>query len=168
MQKHSKINFEQILEENKGSIYRICKIYAVNPIEPQDLFQEVVYQLWKALPTFKGKSKINTWIYSIALNVCGRANTRFGKKNSKTTQLEAIEFIPKADNIAPEEELKITALRACIALLKEEERSIVILSLEGLKYKEIGEITGLTENHIAVKMKRIKKILLRCITQKIK
>ena len=49
--------FKEILEENKASIYRICSIYAVAPVEPQDLFQEVVYHLWKSLPSFQGKSK---------------------------------------------------------------------------------------------------------------
>ena len=46
--------------------------------------------------------------------------------------------------------------------------SIIILYLEELPYKEIAAITGLSENHIAVKMKRIRKILLDCITPKLK
>ena len=52
--------FEEILERNKHKIYRICNIYAIPPIEPQDLFQEVVYQIWKSLDSFKGNSSIDT------------------------------------------------------------------------------------------------------------
>jgi len=63
----SEISFEQILEKNKQKIYRICRIYAVAPIEPQDLFQEVVFQIWKSLENFKGKSSIDTWYIKLRL-----------------------------------------------------------------------------------------------------
>ena len=65
MQNQLEQAFGQIIEDNKDKIYRICKIYSVSPLEPQDLFQEVVIQIWKSLSTFKGKSNINTWIYKI-------------------------------------------------------------------------------------------------------
>ena len=55
-----KETFEQLLENNKAKIYRICKIYAVSPLEPQDLFQEVIFAIWKSLPIFKGNSSIDT------------------------------------------------------------------------------------------------------------
>ena len=64
-----KETFEQLLENNKAKIYRICKIYAVSPLEPQDLFQEVIFAIWKSLPTFKGNSSIDTWIYSTDLPI---------------------------------------------------------------------------------------------------
>ena len=76
-------NFEHLLETNKETIYRICRIYAVSPIEPQDLFQEVVYQIWRSLGSFKGKSSINTWIYRIALNVCMRSKLKLEKSEKK-------------------------------------------------------------------------------------
>ena len=76
-----KETFEQLLENNKAKIYRICKIYAVSPLEPQDLFQEVIFAIWKSLPTFKGNSSIDTWIYRITLNICLRS-----KQKSEKTQ----------------------------------------------------------------------------------
>ena len=83
-------------------------------------------------------------------------------------RLDAIQFEPKASvpNIAQQEKYK--ALHACIHTLNKIDQSIVILSLDELPHKEIAKITGLTENHIAVKMKRIRKVLLSCITSKLR
>ncbi|UBM61336.1 sigma-70 family RNA polymerase sigma factor [Candidatus Sulfidibacterium hydrothermale] len=167
MQKTKTKTFEQIVEENKGKIYRICKIYAVSPLEPQDLFQEVIYAIWKSISTFKGNSNIDTWIYKITLNICLRSKQKLDKKNFKTVHLESIQFVPVEIPLEKTQLEKYKALTSCISSLNKNNKSIIILYLEGLKYKEIAEITGLTENHIAVKMKRIKKTLLNCITNKL-
>ena len=159
--------FEQILENNKEKIYRICKIYTVSPLEPQDLFQEVIFAIWKSFSAFKGNSSIDTWIYRITLNICLRSKQKSEKTYNKALQLESIQFIPLVIPIENNQQEKYIALSSCISKLNNENKSIIILYLEELKYKEIAEITGLTENHIAVKMKRIKKILLDCITNKI-
>ncbi|MCF2875729.1 MULTISPECIES: RNA polymerase sigma factor [unclassified Tenacibaculum] len=168
MQNQKNQTFEQIIEINKEKIYRICRIYAVNPIEPEDLFQEVVYQIWKSYASFKGKSSIDTWIYRITLNVCMRSKEKLNKKNYKTIRLDAIQFTSKETTTTSLEDKKYKALQNCISALTPKNKSIVILSLEGLAYKEIAKTKDLTENHIAVKMKRIRKILLDCITSKIK
>lgn len=167
MQNQLNQTFEELIEANKGRIYRICRIYAVNPIEPEDLFQEVVYQIWKSYESFEGKSAINTWIYKIALNVCIRFKEKLNKRNDKTIRLNAIHVIPKETTNTDDDE-KYNALRSCISTLKPIDKSIVVLSLEELPYKEIAKVTGLSENHVAVKMRRIRKVLLNCITKKIK
>lgn len=160
-------NFEDILETNKEKIYRICRIYAVSPIEPQDLFQEVVYQIWKSIDSFKGSSTVDTWIYRIALNVCMRSKLKLEKRNTKTIRLDAIQFkvaeIPKDQT----DDEKYQLLKQCIATLNESDTSIILLYLEELSYREIAAVTGLTENHIAVKMKRLRKKILDCITSKL-
>jgi RNA polymerase sigma-70 factor (ECF subfamily) len=168
MQIQADRTFEQILEENKDKIFRICRIYAVSPIEPQDLFQEVVFQIWKSFSTFKGKSDISTWIYRIALNVCINSKKKLGKNNSKMIRLESIQFVPAADTPDSSQQEKYLALHGCISTLNEIDQSIVILYLEEQPYKEIALVTGLSENHVAVKMKRIRKVLLDCISSKIK
>lgn len=168
MQHQENQTFEQALEANKGKIYRICRIYAVNPIEPEDLFQEVVYQIWKSYASFKGKSSVDTWIYRIALNVCIRARGRFNKKNEKTSRLNSIQFAATETTRSSIEDQKYAALQSCIQTLKDIDKSVVTLTLEELPYKEIATVTGLSENHIAVKMKRIRKALFTCITSKIK
>lgn len=168
MQNLTEQDFSEILEENKHKIYRLCKIYAVSPIEPQDLFQEVVIQVWKSLPTFKGNSNISTWVYKIAINVCYTSKARLEKKSNNFVRLDSIKIQPAEIPPDQDQKEKYLVLRECISTLNEVDKSIVVLSLEELPYKEISEITGLTENHIAVKMKRIRKSLLKCITQKLK
>jgi len=168
MQNQTEQAFSEILEENKHKIYRICKIYAVSPIEPQDLFQEVVIQIWKSLPTFKGNSSINTWVYKIAINVCYTSKARLEKKNLNPVSLESIKFLPAENSPGTDLLEKYDELKDCISSLNTLDKSIVVLSLEDLPYKEIAVITGMTENHIAVKMKRIRKLLLKCITKKLK
>jgi RNA polymerase sigma-70 factor (ECF subfamily) len=166
MRNKSESNFEQILEDNKHKIYRVCKIYSVAPLEPQDLFQEVVFQIWKSLDNFKYKSSIDTWVYKIALNVCLRSKIKFDKSNNKTERFESIHFTPVEQEIDAAEQEKFQYLKECIATLNESDTSILVLYLDELSYKQIAEIIGLSENHIAVKMKRIRKKLFECIRPK--
>jgi RNA polymerase sigma-70 factor (ECF subfamily) len=162
------LTFNQVIEVNKEKIYRICKIYAVAPFEPKDLFQEVILQIWKSFSTFNNKSDIGTWIYKIAINVCYSSKLKFDKKQLKTDRLESIQFVPVDIPADKNQQEKYQALSDCISSLDESEKSIIILYLEDLPYKQIATIIGLTENHVAVKMKRIRKMLLDCITKKMK
>ncbi|WP_106793223.1 RNA polymerase sigma factor [Aquimarina sp. Aq78] len=162
-----KLVFNQIIEDNKDKIYRICRIYAISPIEPQDLFQEVIIHIWESYSTFKGKSNISTWIYKISLNVCSRSKMKFKKSNDKLVRFESIQFILTENIPENNNQENYQALHSCISTLNESDRAIIILYLDELPYKEIATITGLTENHIAVKMKRIRKLLFDCITLKI-
>lgn len=162
------ITFEELLEENKHRIFRICRIYAVLPLEPQDLFQEVVFQIWKSFSTFKGKSSINTWVYKIAINVCLRSKMKLDKSNSKIDRFESIQFVPAEPEVDTFEQEKFQYLKECIATLNEGDTSLIVLYLDDLSYKEIALIIGLSENYIAVKMKRIRGELFECIKPKIK
>lgn len=167
MRNISKINFNELLEQNKHKIYRICKVYAVSPLEPQDLFQEVVFQIWKSLASFKGTSNVSTWIYKITLNVCLRSKLKIDRQQDKLVRLDAIHFLSESPISDDSDIEKYQFLRDCIASLNESDTAIVILYLEDVSYREIANITGLSENHIAVKMKRIRKRLFDCITPKL-
>ena len=168
MENKLEMNFEQILVENKNKIFRICKVYATPPLEPQDLFQEVIFQIWKSLDRFKGESSIDTWLYKITINVCLRSKMKLEKGNNKTDRLESIDFTPAEKENDDSDQEKFRYLKQCIDTLNESDTSVVVLYLEDLSYKEIALITGLSENHIAVKMKRIRKKLFACIAPKIK
>jgi len=159
--------FEEILERNKHKIYRICSVYTVPPLETQDLFQEVVYQIWNSLNSFKGNSSIDTWVYKISINVCLRSKMKLNKNYSKTDRLESIRFTPVEKEIYTTEQERLKYLKECISTLNETDKALVVLYLDDLSYKEIAAIIGLSENHIAVKMKRIRKKLFDCITPKI-
>jgi RNA polymerase sigma factor (sigma-70 family) len=168
MRDKMEINFEQILKRNKHKIYRICRIYAVDPIEPQDLFQEVVFQILKSLDSFKGKSSIDTWVYKIAINVCLRSKLKLDQSNHQIEKFKSIHFVAMKEKVDAFEQEKFQYLKECIATLNETDTSLIVLYLDDLPYKEIAIIIGLSENHIAVKMKRIRKKLFECIMPKIK
>lgn len=159
--------FNEILDSNKHKLLRICAIYALPPYEPQDLFQEVILQIWKSLDSFDGKATIDTWVYRICLNVCLRSKTNLDKSHSITERLESIRFIPTANETNTLEEEKLHFLKECISTLNETDTYLIVLYLDELSYKEIAAIIGLSENHIAVKMKRIRRKLFDCITPKI-
>jgi len=161
-------SFEDLLDKNKQKIYRICRIYAVSPMEPQDLFQEVIFQIWKSIQGFKNQSAIDTWVYKITLNVCLRSKLRLDKSNGKKERLESIHISPLVEEVDESEQLKFQYLKECIDTLNETDASLILLYLDELPYKEIAAITGLSENYIAVKMKRIRVKLFECITPKIK
>ena len=159
--------FIRIIEDNKRRIYRLCNVYASNTYPSEDLFQEVVYQIWRSRNSFKGNSKIETWMYRIALNVCYGSVLDHKKKDEPFVKLDSIKVYDIKEKESREDDDRVVALQNCIKQLDKSDRSIVLLYLEEMKYKEISEIIGISENHVAVKMKRIKKKLLACLTPKI-
>ncbi|MFN8236785.1 MAG: RNA polymerase sigma factor [Chitinophagales bacterium] len=147
--------FIQTINTHQGILHKVCRIYCHTSHDRDDLFQEIVLQLWKAFPSFRNESKITTWMYRIALNT---AISGLRKKKIETTDLEkiAIQFEDKAsENV--DDDLK--QLYKAVEQLSDVEKSIVLLYLEDKPYEEIAEITGITANYVAVKMSRIKEKL---------
>lgn len=162
MEKEIEEKFLNELELNKESLLRICSMYTMDTEMQKDYFQEAILNIWKSLPSFKEKSSLKTWMYRITINVCLGLDTK-----KKKVKLDFVEFI---DDISFEKEEeksnpKLYKLRKCISRLDKSNTTIISLYLEGLAYKEIAQISGLTENHVAVKLKRIKKKLLNCMNQ---
>ena len=156
--------FLSALKENQDKLYRICSIYSDDNEDSKDLFQEVLVNIWKSMSSFKGNSSIGTWMFRIALNVCLRFKSKYTKNQKRFIRLDSLTI----SNIGSEKEEansneKLLALRKCIKKLNEGDKAIVALYLEGLAYREISDILGLSENHIAVKIKRIKSKLFNCI-----
>ncbi|WP_127137490.1 RNA polymerase sigma factor [Flagellimonas oceanensis] len=160
------IIFLSALEENQDKLYRICSIYSYSHEDAKDLFQEVLVHIWKSMNSFKGNSSISTWMYRIALNVCLRFKSKYTKNQKRFIRLDSMTIAnlgSEVNNGIDNE--KLLALRKCVKSLNEGDKAIVALYLEGLAYREISDILGLSENHIAVKIKRIKSKLLNCINE---
>ena len=155
--------FIKQISENKGIIHKICNIYCNNSEEKNDMMQEITLQLWKAFPNFRSNSKFSTWMYRIAINTA-ITNIRRSKKNPlKEVLFESqIEYPEKEDMAGLDEE--INQLYKAIAKLKEVDRAIILLYLEEKSYNEIGEILGLSEKNISVKLVRIKTKLENILT----
>jgi len=157
--------FIKILEANQQRIQKMCSMYTTTPEDCKDLVQEVILNLWKAYPSFKGKSAITTWIYRIILNVCLKKRF-YQQKGEPIISLDGLKFEPISETSQLESD-NFLALKACISELDFSDRAIIILFLEDMAYKEIAEIIGISENYIAVKIKRIKEKLAVCLKNKL-
>ncbi|MFW6289361.1 MAG: RNA polymerase sigma factor [Mariniphaga sp.] len=147
-----------IIKENQGIIHKVCNIYCDLEEDRNDLFQEIVAQLWKSYPSFRNDSKVTTWMYRVGLNT---AITFFkkSKRRPDRNQLSVENFQVADDGYDVETEEQIKLLKRAVSQLTGIEKSIVLLFLENKKYEEIAEITGITQNYVRVKMNRIKKKL---------
>lgn len=149
--------FVAVIKEHEGIIFKITKIYADDHEDQQDLFQEIVYQLWKSFASFKGNAKISTWIYRVALNT-SIAHINRKKKLLKRVPLEGILLNLSEENDAVMEE-KIALLYFQIKQLNEVEKALILLFLEGKSYEEIAGITGFTPSNVGTRLSRIKQKL---------
>ncbi|MGX9985423.1 RNA polymerase sigma factor [Chryseobacterium sp. POL2] len=155
--------FSQLIKNNQGLIIKVSRLYTNSIEDEQDLFQEIVLQLWRSYDSFKGNSKISTWMYRVALNT---AITLFRKKTKSplTDELDEVHFNYKQDE-DEEKQAQISLLYKVIKLLPNVERAIVMMYLDDVSYKEIAETLGITEVNARVKMNRLKKTLKELMTQ---
>lgn len=153
------VAFLKLVETHQQIIHKVCGIYRDRPEDREDLFQEIVFQLWKAYSAYQAKSKVSTWMYRIALNT---AMATFRKKKV-TLNLE--EKLPEKYDTAPVSELSENEeeLYRAIRQLNDAEKAIVSLYLEDYSHIEIGEIVGISENYVGVRMDRIKKKLKKIL-----
>lgn len=161
MTDHSE-RFLHLLSENQQAILRLCKAYTIRPEDRQDLFQEIVFNLWKSLPGFKDASSLKTWVYRVALNICIRYSMNSRKWQTRHVTIAGLEFrddrnIDSLQNLEAQE--MHDRLYAAIHNLKQVDKTIALLYLEDLSHQEICEITGLTTNNVSVRLNRLKKQL---------
>lgn len=145
--------FINLIKKNEGIILKICNIYCKEIEDRQDLYQDIVVQLWKSFPNFDRRSKITTWMYRIAFNT---AVSRY-RKEKKVPIKEAISDRLVSD--ASNEDENVRLLYLAIEGLNKIEKAITMLYMDGIKYKEIGEIMGLSESNVGFKINQIKRKL---------
>lgn len=145
--------FVELIKQNEGIIHKITRLYTDDNSSREDLYQEIVYQLWKGFKTFRGEALISTWLYRVALNTA-LLNLKKNKKRGRNVSLEFVQLKEEAYDPVVEERLKV--LYATIRKLGDVERGIIFLFLEGKKYQEIALITGLTSSNVGTRIARIK------------
>lgn len=143
--------FLATIQQHQGILHKLCRLYRDSPEDREDLFQEMIYQLWKSFPSFEGNAKISTWIYRIALNT---ALAGFRKRSIPVTYTDTFPEIPTA----PENNttLQQDQLFAALKQLSDADKAIIALYLEEMSYQEIAGIIGIDENYVGVKLNRIK------------
>lgn len=155
MEEKEKI-FVSILENHKGIIYKVANTYCYDKSDQDDLIQEITLQIWKSIDAFNEKYKWSTWIYRIALNTSISFYRKNKTRKEKTVGLSPIIEIPSAEEEHFEEE-NFVLLRRFIRELKEMDRALILLHLEGLSSQEIAEVIATTQTNVTSKISRIKK-----------
>lgn len=151
--------FNQLLEQSKGSIYRVCKAYLYDEQQTDDLFQEILIEIWRSMERFRSEAKWNTYIYRIAVNTAIKYNLKWKKSKNKT--IENVPTITLEEKI--EEENRFEQMHKAIQQLKPPDRLLISLVLEDLSYKEIAEILDSKVNLIGVRINRIKQRIIKII-----
>ena len=152
-----KEKFTKVIKANEGLIYKITTLYTDGTQDRKDLYQEIVYQLWKSFDTYKEQSKLSTWMYPVALNTA-IFHLKQTKKRVDTIpfELEMERMTEEGDN-AGEERIKI--LYEHIQHLNLLEKGIILLYLEAKSHEEIAEIVGISTSNVGTKISRIKEKL---------
>ena len=146
--------FAQMTREHKGTIYTVCYMFSNDADEVNDLFQEVLVNLWKGFEGFEHRSDIRTWIYRVSLNTCISLDRK--KRRSATVPLTMdINLFEDRD----EDTKQVDMLHKRISKLQPFDRAIVLLWLEDLSYEEIGQIVGITTKNVSVRLFRIREQL---------
>lgn len=150
--------FLTLIENNKKTIYKVSLMYADDGEHQQDIYQDIVLNLWTAFPNFRGNSKDSTWVYRIALNTCISELRRKKSKPLTTPLTYDLEQLMDDDGAYREQ---VRELYRLINRLSELERAIILLWLDEKSYDEIGSILGISTSNVGVKISRIKEKLRR-------
>ena len=146
--------FAQTVAEQKSTIYTVCYMFSQDADEVNDLFQEVLVNLWKGFEGFEHRSDVRTWVYRVALNTCISLDRK--RRRSKSVKLTMdINLFEDRD----EDTRQVDMLHRRISRLQPFDRAIVLLWLENLSYEEIGQIEGITAKNVSVRLFRIKEQL---------
>lgn len=146
--------FISLIKKHEGMLYKISRAYADTREDRQDLYQEIVYQLYKSYGSFKGKSQFSTWMYRVGLNTA-IAFLNQQKKRARTPDSDSIftSLFEQQDALMDE---RVAFLYEQIKQLKQADRGIILLLLEGKSYQEIAAITGFSSSNVGTRINRIK------------
>lgn len=156
----SEAQFLEQVRHNQGIIYKLVGLYANDAEEKKDLYQEILLQAWRGWPSFRQEAKFSTWLYRICLNTILTQKRKPQRINYKDS-LESIS--PAVQNGVVQKE-EVIRLRMAIRQLPETDRAIISMNLDGYENAEVAEMLGISNNHVAVKLHRIKQQLGNLLT----
>ena len=149
------------IEVHKGILHKVSKMYMDNRDDQQDLFQEIVCQLWKSYDTFRNKSQFSTWMYRVAINT---AIVFLKKEKRKVDKYQiASENIKEETDDSEIKESQIEHFYKAVQKLEKIDKAIIFYQLEGFSHKEIGDNLGISEGNARVKLNRAKEKLKEII-----
>jgi RNA polymerase sigma-70 factor (ECF subfamily) len=174
LRRHDERAFNELVETYEQRVFRLVLRMLGRRDEAEDMAQEVFVQVFKAISTFRGESKLSTWIYRIAVNLCKNRIKYLSRRHDSTQQ----ELEPMAERAPLSEAKGVTfgdvarpdhmvegfqvekIVQRCIAELDGDFREVLVLAdVEDLSYQEIAEITGLAEGTVKSRIHRARAML---------
>jgi RNA polymerase sigma-70 factor (ECF subfamily) len=161
------LQFRQWLGEHTGLLLKVVRSFAEGPADQDDLFQEILLQVWLSLPNFRDESKPTTWLYRVALNTALAWKRGEKKRRRKHGSLSIFDVAAPGVTSAEAErnDRIVDQLYAAIRALPPAKRALVVLYLDGFTYREIAAVVGISESNVGVSLNRIKKELAATITE---
>ncbi len=150
--------FEQTIRENAGVLHKLCRVYTYNADEYEELFQEMLVQIWRSTKSFRGEAKTSTWIYQICINTALSFRSKLVRHKKRFETLDGKIFAAPALDTAKGEQLQKPY--AAIRELKPIDRAIVSLYLDEKSYEETAQILSISETNVATRLMRLKKQLM--------
>ena len=141
-----------LIQQHSGIIHKVIGLYVDDTEDKKDLYQEILLQSWKSYAGFKENSTFSTWLYRVCLNTA----LTYRKKEESRKQIKEVNLTETIDQ--PKEEFEL--LYILIKKLNEVDRMLMTLHLDGYKNQEIAEISGMTANHVNVKIYRLKNSII--------
>lgn len=156
-------DFEQTIRENSGVLHKLCRVYTYDDHEYEELFQEMLVQIWQATANYRGDAKISTWVYQICINTVLSFRAKIVRHKNRFESLDGKVFVQPAD---PEEkDERLHRLYSAIRELKPVDRAIVSLYLDEKSYEETAQILGISKTNVATRLMRLKKQLMEKLAQ---
>lgn len=154
--------FRSWLIEHQGAVLKVARAYTYTTEDCQDLAQEILLQVWRSLPQFKGRASPSTWFYRVALNTALGWHRNERRRRARREPILAVEDLPVAGPDSARQMVEreaVERLYAAIRRLPKTDAALVLLYLDDLSYREIAEVLGLSEGNVGVKLTRAKKAL---------
>jgi RNA polymerase sigma-70 factor (ECF subfamily) len=149
--------FDRIVRLHGAALRRLALAYARTPADADDLFQEISFALWRSLPTFREECSERTFAFRIGHN---RGLTFRSRQRAGSTELtESLQDGAPGPDTLTTRAIERDRLLDAVRRLPESHRQVVLLSLEGLSQAEIGEVLGITEGNVAVRLSRARRSL---------
>ena len=145
-----------IVNDNRQMLYKVCYMYASDASELDDLYQEVLANLWQGLGSYRGDSRLSTWIYRVAFNTCVTYIRHNAKHGHGRVTLDAVSDFQCEDS---ERGQRLRHMYRLISCLDKMDKAIILMWLDEKSYDEISELTGLQRNTVATRLHRIKQKL---------
>ena len=160
--------FLELVNENRSRILRVCRVYSWNSADQDDLYQEVLFQIWRGMPGLKAKQFANTWLYRVAINTAISFVRKRASSSDRVVHFEHADLTRTIESRQATQENpddRIANLYNAIYKLNPVEKALVTLFLEDLTYEQIAEATGISANNVGVMLHRAKKKLSCLMTE---